>query len=201
MLNFIAALFVTYQVGGPFKDPLLSYNASPRINLDYALGHMGTVARIPTSIFVALAAAVVVAFVVHFTRAGWRLSMAGANPDLAARQGISVPRVYLLALVCGGALAGLAGGAEALGNQLRVSDQFSPGWGFDAIAIAVLARGNMLAVIPYALFYGFLRNGVGFLETNLGVSGSLVEMLAGAPIIIVAAVVGYRGYKQTMRPV
>jgi simple sugar transport system permease protein len=201
MLNFIAALFVSYWVDGPFKDPTLTYNASPQIDLQYALGHIGSVAQIPTSIFVALVVAAVVAYGVHFTRPGWRLHVAGANPDLARRQGISVARLYFFALVLGGALAGLGGGAEAIGNQLRVGDNFSPGWGFDAIAIAVLARGNMVAVVPFALFYGFLQNGAGLLETNLNVPSSITNILVGAPIIIVAAIAGYRGYRQTLRAV
>jgi general nucleoside transport system permease protein len=201
MLNFVAALFVQYWVDGPFKDPLLTYNSSPQIEPGYGLVHLGTEAQIPTSIFVALAVAGIVGCAVHFTRAGWRMHVAGANPELAARRGISVPRIYLYAMLFGGALAGLGGGAEVVGNQLRVGDNFSPGWGFDAIAIAVLARGNMIAVVPFALLYGFLRNGAGVLETNLGVPGSLVEVLAGAPIIIVAAVIGYRSYRQSIRAV
>jgi simple sugar transport system permease protein len=201
MLNFIAALFVSYWVDGPFKDPTLTYNSSPQIDTGFTLGHIGTVAQIPTSIFVALGVAVLVSCAVHFTRTGWRLHVAGANPDLGTRLGISVPRLYFLAMLLGGALAGVGGGAEAIGNQLRVGDNFSPGWGFDAIAIAVLARANMIAVVPYALFYGFLRNGAGLLETNLAVPGSIVEMLAGTPIIVVAAVMGYRTYRQTVRAI
>ncbi len=201
MLNFIATEFVLYWVDGPFKDPQLTYNSSPAIDPGYALGHIGTVARIPTSIFVALGVAVIVGCLVHFTRAGFRLHVGGANPELATRTGISVPRLYLFAMLAGGALAGLGGGAEAIGNQMRVGDSFSPGWGFDAIAIAVLARANMFAVIPYAIFYGFLRNGAGLLELNLQVPSSIVEMLAGMPIIVVAAVMGYRMYTQRSKAV
>jgi simple sugar transport system permease protein len=201
MLNFIAALFVSYWVDGSFKDPTLTYNSSPQIDMRFALGHIGNVAQIPVSIFVALGLALLVSWGVHFTRAGWRLHVAGTNPELGTRMRISVPRLYFFAMLLGGALAGIGGGAETIGNQLRVGDNFSPGWGFDAIAIAVLARANMFAVVPYALFYGFLRNGAGLLETNLSVPGSIVEMLAGTPIIVVAAVVGFRAYRQMVRAV
>jgi simple sugar transport system permease protein len=196
MLNFIGLLFVQYWVTGPFKDPDLTYAASPLINLDYALDRFGGKASIPSSFFVALAVALAVGVAVHYTRAGWRLHLAGSNPALAARQGASVPLMYFWALTAGGALAGIGGGAEAIGNQLRVGEDFSPGWGFDAVAVAVLARGNMLAVVPYALFFGFLRNGAGVLQTDLAVPGAIVVMLAGAPVIIVAAVLGYRHYRR-----
>jgi general nucleoside transport system permease protein len=196
MLNFIALDFVQYWITGRFQDATLSYSASPAINPGYELGHLGGAARIPTSIFVALAVSVVVFGLMAYTRAGWRLRVLGANPSLAQRQGISVPWGYFVALAVGGALAGLGGATEAVGNQSRVGLHFSPGWGFDAVAIALLARGNALAVVPFALFFGFLRNGSGVLETNLAIPGELIGMLSGAPVLIVAAVIGWRSYKQ-----
>src|SRR6185436_11763336 len=103
---------------------------------------------LPNALWIALLPAGMVAVLVHFTRAGWRLRLAGTNPSMAARQGVSVRKVHFYALTAGGALAGLGGGVEALGTQYKIGENFSPGWGFDAIAIAVLARGNMLAVVP-----------------------------------------------------
>jgi ABC-type uncharacterized transport system permease subunit len=196
MLNFVALLFVQYWVTGPFKDPNLTYAASPEIDKGFRLSVIGGAAAIPTSFFVALVIAVLVAGAVHFSKVGWRLHLSGVNPRLAARQGISVRMLQFGALAAGGALAGVGGGAEAVGNQFRIGEEFSPGWGFDAVAIAILARGNMLAVVPYALFFGFLRNGAGVLQTDLAVPGAIVVMLAGAPVIIVAAVIGFRGQRQ-----
>jgi ABC-type uncharacterized transport system permease subunit len=193
MLNFIALLFVQYWVTGPFRDENLTYAASPSINRGFVLERLGD-AGIPSSFFVVLMVSAVVALGVHYTRAGWRLRLGGMNPRLAERQGASVPRMQFMALLVGGALAGVGGGAEAIGNQLRVGEGFSPGWGFDAIAIAILARGNMLAVIPYALFFAFLRNGAGVLQTDLSVPGAIVIMMVGAPVIIVAALLGFRAY-------
>jgi simple sugar transport system permease protein len=196
MLTFIGALFVQYWVTGPFQDDQLTFAASPAIDRDYRLAVIGGEAAIPTSFFVAVAIAIGVAWAVHFTRIGWRMHLGGVSPELANRHGMRVRFLQFGALAAGGALAGIGGGAEAVGNQFRVGEEFSPGWGFDAVAIAILARGNMLAVVPYALFFGFLRNGAGLLQTDLGVPGAIVVMLAGAPVIIVAAVIGFRGYRR-----
>jgi simple sugar transport system permease protein len=196
MLNFVALLFVQYWISGPFQAQDASYATSPLINRDFELVRFAGADRLPSSFWVALLAAAVVAVIVHYTRAGWRMRLVGTSPLLAARQGISVPRVGLYALASGGALAGLGGGAEALGNQYQIGNNFSPGWGFDAIAVAVLARGNMLAVVPYALFFAFLRNGSGPLQTDLGVPPGIVTMLAGAPVIIVAAIIGARAHRR-----
>jgi simple sugar transport system permease protein len=183
-------------VTGPFKDADLTYAASPAVDPGFRLSTFGGDAAIPSSFLVALAVALLVGCAVHFTKVGWRLHLGGVSPQLAERQGISVRMLQFGALAAGGALAGVGGGAEAIGNQFRIGEEFSPGWGFDAIAIAILARGNMLAVVPYALFFGFLRNGAGVLQTDLEVPGAIVVMLAGAPVIIVAAVIGFRAHRQ-----
>jgi simple sugar transport system permease protein len=183
-------------VTGPFQDKTLTFSASPPVDSGFRLTTIGGEAAIPTSFFVALVIVAAVAWAVHFTRVGWRLHLGGLSPDLARRHGIRVPFMQFAALAAGGALAGIGGGAEAVGNQFRIGEQFSPGWGFDAVAIAILARGNMLAVVPYALFFAFLRNGAGVLQTDLDVPGAIVVMLAGAPVIIVAAAIGFRAYRQ-----
>lgn len=195
LLNFVAILFVQYWITGPLKGAG-EFAASPPILPGFAIGHFGGAARIPLSIVLAVGAAVVVYGLVEYSRIGWRFRLLGVNERLYQRQGGSVAWGWFGALALGGTLAGLGGAAEAIGNQLRVGQNFSPGWGFDAIAIALLARGNMLAVVPFALFFAFLRNGSSVLQSQLGVPGFIVIILAGLPVLIVAAILGYRRYRQ-----
>lgn len=199
MLNFIGLLFVQYWVTGPFREEGLAFAATPMIDDGYALDRLGGQARIPLSFVVALVVVAGVAWAVHHTRAGWRLRLIADNWRLAERKRIHVSRMQFLALAWGGALAGVGGGLEAIGNQQRVSEGFSPGWGFQAIAVAVLARGNMLAVVPYALFFAFLRNGSAQVELDFGVPSGLVTMLVGLPVIVVTAAVGYHAYARAQR--
>jgi general nucleoside transport system permease protein len=198
MLNFIALFLVQYLVSGPFKEPDLAYAASPPIDQGFALGVFGGDWLLPWGIVIALGVTAFVGWLTAFTRWGWRQRLIGINEPLAARQGISVRRAQLVALALGGALAGLGGAVEAIGNQDRIGLSFSPGWGFDAVAIALLARGKMLAVLPFALFFAVLRNGSNVLQAELNVPGTLVLVLAGAPVMIVAAVIGYRAYRQAL---
>jgi simple sugar transport system permease protein len=120
----------------------------------------------------------------------------GLNRLVAARQGISVSREWIVALAIGGAIAGLGGASEALGNQLQVGYSFSPGWGWDAVSIALLARGNALAVVPFALYFAFLRNGALVLQQDLQVSSDLILAMGGAPVMLVASIIGYRSYRR-----
>lgn len=196
MLNFIVLFIAEYLVSGPLEAPQAIYPATATIPIGYQLGAIGPSALIPDGFIVAVLVALVVWLLTEFTRMGWRQRLIGLNPNVALRQGVNVGREYVIALAVGGALAGMGGAAELLGNQYRVSYNFSPGWGFDAIVIALLARANALAVVPFAIYFGFLRNGALVLQQDLQVSPDLVLVMGGAPIILVAAIIGYRASRR-----
>ena len=196
MLSFIVLLLAQYLVSGPLEVENAVYPATDIVPFGYRLTGTGPDMLIRSGFVIAVIVAVGIWLLTQFTRMGWRQQIIGLNPRVAARQGISVGREGTIALALGGALAGLGGATELLGNQLRVGYVFSPGWGFDAIVIALLARGNALAVIPFALYFGFLRNGALVLQQELQVSPDLVLAMGGAPVILVAAIIGYRAYKR-----
>jgi ABC-type uncharacterized transport system permease subunit len=196
MLNFVALFLVQYLVAGPFKQAGLQYASSPQVRPGYVLGALGGDAAIPVGFVLAVAVSLAMAAVTTYTSWGWRQRLLGLSEPLARRQGIPVGAEQLKALALGGGLAGLGGAAELLGNQFRVGMVFSPGWGFHAIAIALLARGNLLAVVPFAMFFGFLLNGSNVLQAELNVPGTLVSVLAGGPVLLVAAAIGLRAYRR-----
>jgi ABC-type uncharacterized transport system permease subunit len=196
MLGFIIILVNQYLVSGPLQGKDAVYATSGTVPSGFRLGSLGPDALIPVGFVVAIAAAIAVWLLAEFTRRGWRQRLIGLNPRVAVRQAIRIRTEWVIALTLGGALAGLGGAAEVLGNQLRVGLVFSPGWGWDAIAIALLARGNALAVVPFALYFGFLRNGALVLQQDLQVSPDLVLAMGGAPVILVAAIIGYRAYRR-----
>lgn len=196
MLSFIIILLGQYLVSGPLQTAHAVYPATDLVPNGYRLRVFGSDGLLPGGFIIAVVVAIGVWVLMEFTRMGWRQRLVGLNPLVAARQGINVGREGTIALALGGALAGIGGAAELLGNQFRVGFAFSPGWGFDAIVIALLARANALAVIPFALYFGFLRNGALVLQQDLQVSPDLVLAMGGAPVILVAAIIGYRAYRR-----
>jgi simple sugar transport system permease protein len=196
MLNFIVTFLVQYLVRGPFEGANAVYPTTDVVPSGLRLGHYGPSALVPMGFMVAVVVALAVWTLTELTRLGWRQRLVGLNRLVAARQGISVPREWIVALALGGALAGLGGAAEALGNQLQVGYSFSPGWGWDAVSIALLARGNALAVVPFALYFAFLRNGALVLQQDLQVSSDLILAMGGAPVMLVASIIGFRAYRR-----
>ena len=82
--------------------------------------------------------------------------------------------------------AGLAGSTEVLGAKYRLFENFSPGYGFDAIAIALLSRSNPLAVILTSLFFGVLRSGANVMQRSAGVSITVIYVIQGLTMLFLA---------------
>ena len=200
MLSFIVLLFSQWLVSGPLQTANAVYPTTDTVPLGAQLGSIGLNIPVPLGFVVAVVIAILVWLGTEFTRFGWRQRLMGLNVRVAERQGVRLGRETIIVLALGGALAGVGGGAEVLGNQLRVGYVFSPGWGFDALIIALLARGSALGVIPFALYFGFLRNGALVLQQELQVSPDLVFVMGGVPVILVAAVLGWRSYKRSAAP-
>jgi ABC-type uncharacterized transport system permease subunit len=198
MLSFLALFLVQYLIRGPLQPVGAVYPTTAEVPVGYRMDTLGPNGMLPVGFIVAVVTVLAAAALTSLTRMGWRHRLVGLNPALAARRGVRVGWEQVVALGLGGALAGLGGAAEVMGNQLRVGLNFSPGWGFDAVAIALLARGNPLAVLPFAMYFGFLRNGSAVLQSDLEVSPDLVLVMGALPVIFVAAIVGYQAYRRAL---
>lgn len=146
--------------------------------------------RVSLALFVAVVLVVVFALWLSRTVAGYELKAAGANPQAAEVAGVDVRKTMVSAMSWSGAAAGLAGAFQALAFEYRFYAGFSPGYGFDAIGVALLAGGSAWGLLPSALLFGALSQGttaVQILGVPKGISGVLVGML-----IIAFAVVKYR---------
>ncbi len=187
MLNYIAFLLTSYMVSpdGPLKAPG-QLPATPFILDSAKLGTLIPDTRFSGGIFIALAAALVVGYLLWGTRLGYRIRAVGKNPAAAEFGGISSQRQIVIAMAISGALAGLAGSVEVLGLHYRFYDSFSPGYGFDAIAIALLGQLNPFGVVAASLLFGILRAGSVEMQQSAGVSKDIIFAISGIIILFVA---------------
>src|SRR5690606_37846562 len=121
------------------------------------------------------------------TTLGFELRTVGANPNAARYSGMSVPRNIILAMALSGALAGLAGTIQMSGVQHNMQPQFFAGMGFDAIAVALLARTNPRNMIAAGLLWGGLLTGAGLMQINANISVDLVKIIQALIIMFIAA--------------
>ena len=135
--------------------------------------------------------ALVVAYLVYWflfkTTLGFEIRTVGANPDGAKYAGMSVVRNFVLVMTLSGALAGLAGAAQVLGVDHWVGQGFSAGYGFDAIALALLGKSHPLGVVLAAIVFGVLRSGATSMQSMAGIPIDIISIIQGLVIIFVAA--------------
>ena len=135
---------------------------------------------------IALALALVVAIVLDKTVWGLRLRAIGLNPVAARRAGMRIAPAIVLVLFLAGAFGGLAGAFMLQGDQGSLKARFSSGYGFDGLVVGLLARGSVTGVLAAALLFGFLRSGGINMELEAGVPSSLVLVIQGLIILMLA---------------
>jgi len=193
MLNFVAVNLVSYLVRGPLQEPTRIYPQTSSIARSAQLWAFGQ-SRLHFGLIVAVGVAVAAWWVLVRTAAGFRLRAVGASATASIVTGrVDVPRVTMLALVASGALAGLAGGIEVTGVTYALYENLSPGYGFSAIAVAILARLHPLRVIATALLFAILETGALGMQRDAGVPAVVATALEALVILVVVATSGGAG--------
>jgi simple sugar transport system permease protein len=159
LLSAAVILVVNYFVTGPLDDPNNNLLATLPLAKQYAMAKIFPPSRLNTSAFIALAAALLVWFLMARTHAGYEMRMCGLNREFSRYGGINVSRYLVLPMLIGGALNGLAGGLLVAGTYGSCIKGFSGGLGWNGIAVALIARNNPLAVVPAALLFAYLEAG------------------------------------------
>ncbi len=161
LMNFIAVGITSTLANGMFKDP------------DSQLGETAPVAEVfhsvPFSFFAGAPTGVYTVFALFLPYLlygvmkrsvwGYQLRAVGLNETAATLYGIERGRVWILAMMAAGAVAGFVGCMEVFGNAHKFRMGFSPEWGFSGIAVALLARGKFSAIVPSALLFGMISKG------------------------------------------
>ena len=189
MLNYVSFLVASYLVDTPglMLAPGVSTPRTPNVDLGAVLPIIVAGSRLHLGFILALLAVPVVWFLIESTTIGFRLRAVGFNQGAARAAGISVGRTIVLTMALSGGLAGFAGIVEVLGVNYHMTDTVAAGYGFDAIAVALLARSNPWGVLPAALLFGALHNGASFMQLETQISSDLISIVQAAVIIFVAA--------------
>ena len=184
MLNFIAFWLISYLVHGPMKDAAgFGYPWSHELPPSAQLPRVAGVARITAGFLLAAVAALAVSVVLRKSTFGYQLRAVGSNLRAARFAGLPVERTLLASMSLGGGLAGLAGACVVMGVQHRLSDAFSPGYGYDAIAIMFVGQGSPLGVLLAGIFFGALRTGAETMELAVGVPKSIATVVQSLALI------------------
>jgi simple sugar transport system permease protein len=185
VLNFVAESLVSLMVQGPLQESQGIYPQSDAIALPARLPVLAG-GRLHAGILLALVGAGALWYLFHRTLWGFRLRAAGAGPRAAELSGrIDARRMAATALLGSGAVAGLAGGVEVTGVSYALFQNLSPGYGFTAIAVALLARLDPLGVVAAGILFGALEAGAGAMQRDAGVPAVAVYVVEAAVMLVV----------------
>jgi general nucleoside transport system permease protein len=193
MLNFVALHAVSYLVRGPLQEPTHIYPQTSTIAEGIQLTRIPGAGRLHVGLLIALVVLIACGWIFRHTAAGFRLLAVGESPTAAESAGlIHVKRTTQRAFMASGALAGLAGGVEVLGVTYALYENISPGYGFTAIAVALLAGLDPWRVVLSATLFGALEAGAGAMQRDANVPSALVSVIEA---LLILAVIG----AQTLR--
>ncbi len=187
MLNFIAAQLLSYLLHGPMQEGTHAQPASEALPSAATLPVLWAGTTLHGGVLIALLFVGVVTIFLFRTRAGFALSVVGANPEAARVAGMDVARTRLTTMLWSGGLCGLAGGIELSGVVGTLYENYSPGYGFAAVAVALLGRLSPWGILASALFFGALNAGSGSMERSAGVSASLSYVLQAILLLVLLA--------------
>lgn len=193
MLNFIAAAIVSWLVRGPLQEPTGVYSQSANIPESARWPLLISGHRLHLGFLLGLLAAFAAWWVLTRTALGFRIRLVGASPRAAASAGgVNVGGTVTGVFLVSGALAGLAGASEIGGVTWSLYEGLSPGYGYSAIAVALLARLDPRGVILTALLLGALDAGAAAMQRSAQVPAVLGQVIVASLVLGVLCVQALR---------
>lgn len=187
MLNFVGAQVLSWAVHGPLMEASRAYPTSTPIAPGAELYIFLPPSRLNSGMLLAVALAVACQLLLFHTELGFELRALGRNRRASAFFGIPIAGLTTWVMALSGALAGLGGAVQISAINHRLYEKISPGWGYEAIAVALLARLNPIGLLLTALLFGALDNGSQAMQRAQGVSPVLVQVIQGMVILILLA--------------
>jgi len=195
MLNYVAILLIGYLTFGPMKAYRAGQTEVIDVELPIIFGD-----RLHAGFILALVAVVVVWLLLSRTRLGYEMRTLGANPEAARYAGIHTGRVIAKVSLLSGGLCGLAGAHAILGVQHVLLSELSPGWGYTAIAVALLGGLAPVGVLLSGILFGALEIGATNMQFTAGVPASLGSLIEGLILVffLISIPLSFRGIRRRL---
>ena len=201
MMNWIAYYLSNYIVNlpgikAPSKEATIDILDNAKMLLPLSVRQMTGCTTINYGIIIAIVVAVIIWYIINKTTLGYELRSVGFNSHAAEYGGINSSASVMKALAISGALAGLGGAVQILGNAMHIA-QFAgqEGFGFQGITVALIASSNPIGCIFAGLFYGAMKYGGSKLNL-VGAPKEVLDIIMGAIVLIIAITHVFKAFAQ-----
>lgn len=201
MFNFLASTLLVYLLvnvmgkPGSMQPETRAFSAAAKMpaahDMAAGLGLPAVQTPLNLSLLLALSCAWLVWLLLYRSRLGYAIRATGANPDAAQYAGISPQTITMVAMAISGALAGGLAVNELLGFQGKLLLEFSSGYGFVGIAVALMGRGHPAGIVLSALLFGILYQGGAELAFDSpAITRDMITVIGGIIIFFAGALEG-----------
>ncbi len=186
----LSPIFIRANGGDPatsahayVTDPILENNFLPMFKDFLPQANY----RLHVGILIAIAVAILVYYILYYTRVGFEVRAVGQNPNAARAQGISIGKNIMIAMLVAGFLSGLAGVNQVAGLDHKMFQNLNAGYGWNGISVAILASNNPIGVIFTSLLWGALDAGGQYMTRTTQIPNSIVEIIKGIILFLIVA--------------
>lgn len=192
MLNWIAFYLNNFMIRQPLlaqenSETSLSIHESASIRIDFLKDLLGPSVRVNWGIVISIIVVLLIAFILFKTTLGYELRAVGFNKFCAEYAGINVESSIFKSMAIAGGIAGLAGAIQVMGVSNNISILAMPeGYGFDGIAVALIANSNPIGTIFSGLLFGLFKYGGSKMQSAVGAPSEIISIVIGSIIYFIA---------------
>ncbi len=182
MLNYIAIYLIRFLVTGPWQGKSgRGFPETEKFVRETYLPLLGTTRLHYPTLILGILLTLFIFFLLWRMTLGFDIRVMGESPQAAQYAGINLFKTTILLVLLSAGAAGLAGVGEVAGihHKLLEPNSISLGYGYTAIIVALIARGNPLAVIPTALFFGLIFASGDVMKVSLKLPAQMVDVING----------------------
>ena len=199
LMNFVAIHLVSYVVRWPLQEARGIFPNTDLISDSVRLPSIVPGTGLHLGFVVAVIIAIGLAFFFSSTVLGFSLRSLGESQEVTRVSGrFHVSQLLFVTFLLSGCLAGLAGGIEISGRTFALYEGLSPGWGYTAIAVALLANLNFKAVLLTGIFFGALEGGAGAMQREAGIPAAWVSGIEA--LVLLSVLASDRLFRRLLKP-
>lgn len=187
MLNYVALYLGLYLLNTKLRDQSFGALATDKLPDNSILPNIIKGTPVHAGVFIAIVAVVLCYLFIYKSKSGHMIRTMGQNHKFAEYSGISAAAMIILSQVVGGGLAGAGGAIEIMGMYSRFQWTGLPGYGWDGIMLAVLARNKPQYIPIAALFLAYLRVGSATMASGSNVPKEVITVIQAIMIILITA--------------
>ncbi len=185
LLNSVAPRLVAFMVFGFWHSPMDTNKTAVFVPAARLPNFFNS--RIDLSFFIAILLLVIFWFVMRYTRWGLEIRSIGGNPHASERNGLPIKKYWVIVMCIGGALAGLAGMAQASGYYGVLLVDFSRGLGFMGFLISWISFGNPVAIFITSFVVAVILTSGNILQLTSGIPFAVINILLAITLFVVLA--------------